>query len=83
MIEPDRVPLPTIVNVSFSDLASANRKVTVKLNRVGTRLYNLRRMKSDQRILLHVEKVLAPQLAILHTASGIHAVRLDPNVQNR
>ena len=39
-------------------------------------------MEGDQRILLHIEKVLAAQLVIFHSASGIHRSGLNFNVQN-
>ena len=47
-----------------------------------TRLHYFRRMERNQRIILDVEKVFALQLAVLHAASGIHAVRLNLNIQN-
>ena len=39
-------------------------------------------MKRDQGILLDVEEMLALQLAVLHSASGIHTVCLNLDVQN-
>jgi len=39
-------------------------------------------MERDQWILLDVEEVFALQLAVLHSTTGIHAGRLNLDVQN-
>src|ERR1700722_2774986 len=49
--------------------------VEVAIHFIGVRcdLHELRRFEGDDRIVLHVKKILALQLAILHSAAGIHA----------
>src|SRR5215469_11837594 len=49
---------------------------------MGTGLYNLCGTKRYVRIFLHVEEIFAPQLVILEATSGVHAGRLDLDIEN-
>src|ERR1700678_500773 len=59
---------------------SADRKVAVDLEGVGTGLYEFRRLERDQRIPFDVEEVFALQLAVLQAASGINRGSLNLDV---
>src|ERR1700734_3228839 len=62
---------------------SADCKVAVKLDRSRASLRDRRRVKRDQRVLRHIEKVLTLQLAVFHAAACIHAGRLNLDIQHR
>ena len=66
----------------FLSSHSANRKVAIHREGIGTGLLNLRGLECDIRILLDVEEILALLLSVLHSASRVHTVRLNLNVQD-
>jgi hypothetical protein len=81
VIEPVSAPLPLIVKVNF--LGSVTPGIVKSpSNRLGTGLYQLRRVKRNQRIALDVKQVFGLQLAVLHSTSGVHTGFLNLNVQN-
>jgi len=61
---------------------SADRKVPIHFESVGTGLYDLRRLKCDQRIIFDIEEILALELAVFHATSGVHAIGLNLDVQH-
>ena len=66
----------------FGVCDTADGEVAIDFESGWRGLNDLRRMERDRRIVLHVEKLFALELAILHAASGIDGVGLDLDVED-
>ena len=75
--------MSVIVSVSVSGLVTPRIVKSPSTSKVlGLVRTNRLERKRDERILLGTEEIVAPELAVLHRASGIYAGGLNLDVQN-
>src|SRR4029077_14553120 len=61
---------------------AANGKRAWHIKGGGASLHNLVRVKRDQRILLDVEEMLAPELVVFHATSGVNSGSMNLDVHD-